>query len=143
MYTYDPAKVVVNVAGINLEDYADGTFVTIERSSDTFTKVTGADGKTTRVKQNDKSGTITVTLSQSSPSNSFLSSIMIMDETTGDGIVPVTVKDILSTSLMSTGYAWVKKPPASPYAKEHTNREWVFDCAVLEMFIGSSISFMG
>jgi hypothetical protein len=68
---------------------------------------------------------------------------MILDETTGEGIVPVTVKDILSSSLMGTGYAWVKKPPASAYAKEHSNREWAFDCAVLEMFVGSAISFMG
>lgn len=143
MYTYDPAKVVVNVGGVNLEGYADGTFVTAERSSDTYTKSTGADGRTTRVKQNDKSGTITITLQQSSPSNNFLSSIMTLDETAGEGIVPVTIKDILSSSLISTGYAWVKKPPATPYAKENSNREWVLDCAVLEMFIGGATSFIG
>lgn len=143
MFTYDPAKVVVNVAGVNLEGYADGTFVTAERTSDTYTKSTGADGRTTRVKQNDKSGSITITLQQTSPSNNHLSAIMVLDESSGEGIVPVTIKDILSSSLIASSYAWVKKPPASPYAKENSNREWVFDCAVLEMFIGGATSFSG
>lgn len=143
LYTYDPAKVIVNVAGANLEGYADGTFINAERSSDTFTKSTGSDGRTTRVKQNDKSGTITITLQQSSPSNNILSSIMVLDEASNEGIVPIAIKDILGTTAIASGYCWVKKPPAVGFAKDAGNREWLFDCAVLEIFVGGALSFQG
>lgn len=136
--TYDPGKVVVNVGGIPIEGFADGTFVNVERSSDTFTKSTGADNRTTRIKQGDKSGTITITLSQSSPSNDVLSGIMLLDETTNDGVVPILVKDLLGTTLAVSAYSWIRKPPAAPFAKSISNREWIFDCADLNMYIGGN-----
>lgn len=139
MYTYDPAKVVVNVAGVNLEGL-EGT-INVERANDTFTKESDTKGNVTRIKSNDKSGFIEITLQKSSVSNGFLASIMVTDDTTGEGIVPVTIKDILSTELISSGYAWVRKPPAMPYGKELPKRVWTFDCAKLDMLPGGSLSF--
>jgi len=142
LYTYDPAKVVLNVAGVNLEDLADGTFVSVERTSETFVKSTGSDGITTRIKQNDKSGSITFTLQQSSPSNGVLSSIMVLDESTGDGVVPVMVKDNLGYTVIVSAMAWIRKPPTVAYAKENQTREWVFDCANLDIVVGGAAGFV-
>lgn len=136
--TYDPASVVVNVGGISLEGFANGTFVTASRSGDSYIDDTGADNRTTRIKQNDKSGSIVVTLSQSSPSNDYLSGLALLDETTGDGVVPVTVKDLSGTTLWFTPTAWIKAPSPGAFGKAITNREWTFRCADLMPFTGGN-----
>ena len=48
--TYDPKNVKVNVGGVPILGFADGTFITVERTSDNFEKITGADNRTTRIK---------------------------------------------------------------------------------------------
>jgi hypothetical protein len=72
----------------------------------------------------------------SSPSNDYLSGIMLLDEASNEGVVPVAVKDLLGNSLYTAGYAWIIKPPAVDYSKDTGTREWAFDCADLYMFVG-------
>jgi len=139
--TYDPTKVVIIVGGAIMGGFADGTFVAVEYENDFFTKVTGADKQTTRVKQNDFSGNITLTLAQSSPSNDVLSAFVVLDKTTNKGIVPVLIKDLSGTTLVSSAYAWVRKPPALEFSKEVSNREWILDCAELDVVVGGEFPF--
>jgi len=141
--TYDPSKVVLSVGGAEINGYADGEFINVDRANDTFNKSTGADNRTVRIKQNDFSGSITITLSQTSESNNILSAFMILDETTNDGIVPVLIKDLLGSSVYVSAYAWVRKPPAGAYGKDDSNREWVLDCANLDIFHGGNPDFQG
>lgn len=140
--TYDPSKVIVNVGGANIEGFADGTFVKVTRSTDTFTKVTGSDNRTTRIKQNDRSGVVEITLMQSSQSNAILDAIASIDDSTGAGVVPVLVKDLLGTTLHSTPAAWVKKPADSEFSKTNSNRVWVLECADLSMKNGGNPYFV-
>ena len=58
-----------------MSGFADGTFLTVDRDDDQWAKVTGADGTSTRIKSNNRSGNMTLTLKQSSPSNDVLSRI--------------------------------------------------------------------
>jgi len=53
--TFDPAQVVILLGGAPMSGFADGTFITIERETDTFQKESGADGVISRIKMNDKS----------------------------------------------------------------------------------------
>ncbi len=71
--TYVPRKIVITLGGTVVTGYADGTFVSFERTSDAFNVITGADNLTTRTKTNDKSGTLTLTLQQTRISNDKLS----------------------------------------------------------------------
>lgn len=135
--TYDPKGVLVIVNGIPLYGFADGTFIRVERDDDMFTKVVGADGMTSRAKSNNKGGKITITLKQTSPSNDVLSGIALADEMTNAGVVPIMIKEmskpVPSQSLAVSGFGWVQKQPVMEYGKEITNREWIFDCADLEI----------
>lgn len=139
--TYDPSKILVTVGGAIISGYADGTFVNVEYENDFYTKVVGADKQTTRIKQNDYSGMITLNLTQSSLSNDILTGFVILDRTANAGIVPVLIKDLLSASLAASAYAWVRKPPALEYSKELSNREWILDCVELELFTGGNFPF--
>ena len=78
--TYDPKQVVISIGGVPISGYADGTFLLIDRDENAFTKVTGADGTSTRVKSNNRAGSMTLTLKQSSPSNDVLSGFATLDE---------------------------------------------------------------
>ena len=139
--TYDPKRVKVIFGGAILGGFADGTAVVVAKNSDAFTTVNGNDGVTSRAKSNDKSGTIVLTLAQTSPSNRILMAAAKKDEISNDGISPVAVKDLSGDSTYASGFAWVRKIPDSEYAKEITNREWTLDCADLTMFVGGNDNF--
>lgn len=134
--TYDPSKIVCNFAGHNIEGYANGTFLTVSRKNDSFVTETGADHRSIRTKQNDESGLVVVTLMQSSLSNDILSSFALVDELTGNGAGPLTIKDLRGTSLYTCPFAWVIKPADGGFSKANTNREWRFDCVRLKMLTG-------
>lgn len=139
--TYDPKMVGITVGGVPITGYADGTFVAIERAGDTFTKVTGADGMVTRSKSNDKSGQVTLTLKQSSPSNDYLSGLAALDEMSNAGVVPVSIADASGTTLLFMPSAWIRKPANVEFGKELSTREWVLDfdkCEFPTMNIGGN-----
>lgn len=136
--TFDPANVVVSIGGVPMSGYADGTFLLVDRDEDAFTKVTGADGFTTRVKSNNRGGSLTLTLKQSSPSNDILSGFANLDELSNSGVVPILVKDLSGTSTYFSATGWIRKYPSSEFGKELNNREWIIDLADVDMFVGSN-----
>ena len=91
--TYDPQQVVITVDGTAIGGYADGTFISIEREEESFSKVVGADGAAARSKATNRSARITLTLMQTSPSNEFLSMLLARDERNNSGVFAVIVKD--------------------------------------------------
>lgn len=138
VYTYASDEVQIIVGGVPMSGLADGTFVTISRDEQAFTKVTGADGSTSRSKSANRAGTITITLKQTSPANDVLSGFMIADEQSNNGVVPIMVKDTGGRTLHYASAAWVQQMPDQDFAKEISNREWVMDCARIDSFVGGN-----
>src|SRR3990172_6159999 len=111
---YDPKNVVVIVGAIIINSgFAPDTFVEVERDEDAFTKSVGADGEVTRTRNRNKTGQIRITLQQSSETNALLSALALIDESTGDGVVPCAVKDLGGLTLHAAELGWVKKVPIS------------------------------
>jgi len=137
---YNAKDVHVIVGARVLSGFDENSKVTVARSNDSYAKITGVDGETTRSKINDNSGEITLQLMRSSDDNDFLSELAIRDELSGDGVVTVTIKDQNGTTLHFTPSAWIRKPPDDAVEKEANAREWIFDCADLNMFSGGSVS---
>jgi len=136
--TYDPKQVQLIIGGAPIGGFADGEFISVERDEDTFTKVAGADGEVSRSKSNNKMGELTVTLLQTSASNAILSAFMLADELSNSGVIPIFIKDSLGTTTLFSAEGWVKKPPAVSYDKELTDREWTFDLANVDIFVGGN-----
>ncbi len=141
--TYDPKKVIVNVGGVPISGFADGTFISAERDNDAWSKVSGADGVVSRAKSNDLTGTITLTLQQTSPANDVLTGFAIADELTNAGVVPVSVTDLGGRTLITSAFSWVIKRATAEFGKEIANREWTIACADLKMFLGGNVSTSG
>jgi hypothetical protein len=138
--TYDANKVVVVFGANILTGFADGSFLTVERSEDSFTVYVGSSGEVARSRSNNKTGTSTLKLMQTSLSNDILSAYMVADELSGQGIVPFQVKDLQGTTLVLAKESWVLKPADAEFAREAGEREWKIQHAELEVFIGGVLS---
>jgi len=131
--TYAPSEVLIKLTGPSfsadggthsVRGYADGTFITAERSTDMITHVSGADGEVGRVLSNDKSGVVTVTLLQTSLSNKAFSDAQFFDETTGTGAFALDVTDGFGGTIITGPSAWIMGPPSVGYSKGIETREW-------------------
>lgn len=136
--TYDPKAVVITIGGVPMSGFSDGTFLEITRNAQAFTLVVGADGTATRVKSNNTSGTMTVTLKQSSPSNDVLSAFAQADALSNAGVVPILVKDLSGNSIYFSATGWVQKLPDSTFGPDVADRAWVFDLSDVDIFVGSN-----
>ena len=122
--TYDPKQVIITVGGVPMSGFSDGTFLEIDRNEPTWNMVVGADGLVTRGKTNNFSGTMTLTLKQSSPSNDVLSGFMAIDEASNAGVFPILVKDLSGNSIYFAGQAWVSQYANSTFDKHISESQW-------------------
>ena len=136
--TYSAGEVILTVGNAVLSGFADGTFISVERDEQSFTKVVGADGKVSRAKSNNRSGTLTVTLLDTSPSNDVLSEYLRADEASNEGTFEIEMKDLSGRSRIFSAVGWVQGMPTLEFAKENSEREWVIELGEMEFFIGGN-----
>jgi hypothetical protein len=137
LYSFDPKELSVIVGPYIIRGFSDSQ-VTLARTNPAWELVVGADGEATRVKSNDRSGTVTISLQQSSPSNDELTTLALADELSNTGLFPLFVKDNLGTTLCSAETAYIEKFPDAAFAKTAQTREWVIRADDLHMFIGGN-----
>jgi hypothetical protein len=136
--TLDPAAVISTFNGHLLGGFMDGTYITVERDEDTWSTFTGADGEFARVRNRNKAGTVKFTLMQSSSSNDYLSTLMILDEATGAGTGVWATRDNLGRTVVSGADCFILKPATVEFGKEMLGREWTLKVPQLDMFIGGN-----
>ena len=141
--TYAADQVRIVVGGVPISGLADGTFVSISRDEQAYNKVTGADGTTSRARTGNRAGSITITLQQTSPSNDVLTGYMIADEQSDSGVVPVLVKDTSGRTVVFAASAYVQQSPDADFSKDIEEREWVLDCAAIDMTLGGNANVSG
>lgn len=127
--TYDPKKVQVIFGGIILTGFADGTFINVETTGDGTTAIVGCDQEVVRsISPDSIIKQITCTLLQSSDSNDELSLIHDMDNQSGAGIVPMSIRDLSGRSFMIADQAWIAKKANLQRGKSASdgNCEWTF-----------------
>ena len=126
--TYDPQDVNVIVNGVVLTGLAEGTFLSIEREEESYTAYVGAKGEVARAVNANKMGTITVTLEQTSPSNSYLRRLANSNAT-----FPVSVVDQNSNETSGGNDALIQQPAIKEFGDEISTREWTFVVPELEI----------
>jgi hypothetical protein len=126
---YDPKDVTIewNTVALN-EGIAAGTFVLATQTNPDWVMSVGGDGEVTRVRSNDASGTITVTLKQGSAANDALTLIFEGDKLSSAALGALTVKDNQGDALCIGVNAFIEGPPDFERADTETTNEWVFLC---------------
>lgn len=136
--SYDPKQVVVTFGPTVLTGYAEGTFIKIARNGNAFEKSRGADGSVDRVNKNALDYTVTLTLKQTSPINAILAGLLLADQLTNSGTLPLVVKDLGGATLFTAAQAWIAKDPDQEFSDSLTNREWTFETGVAANLIGGN-----
>lgn len=136
--TFDPKLVVITFGALSISGYAEGTFVSVNRSGDAFAKSKGAGGDIERVNRNQGDFEVTVTLQQTSPTNTELSAILAADQASNAGVWPLTIKDILGQTLFFAPEAWIRKDPEWEDGDDLNSRAWVFDTGIAENLVGGN-----
>lgn len=138
---YDSNQVQVAFAGVPVQGYADGDFLSISYETDAFSDVVGTDGDVSRSKTNDRRATVEITLMSTSPTNDLLSAIHLADLNTagGAGVGALLITDLNGTSLFTCGNAWIAKAPDVTYGREANERTWMLRCDKLIAFTGGNL----
>lgn len=126
-------------AGIVIYGYAEGTMISAERNTDTFTLKQGTQGDGTRVRSRDRSGKVTFNIQGPSSCNDLLSARIVLDELSGLGKGPLLIKYHGGTDLVTAANAWLTRPANLEYADDPSPREWVVEAHELKMNIGGTL----
>lgn len=129
---YTAKQVVIEVAGVRVEGYADGEFLTIEKNSDDVVQAVGSDGEVAVGYTADDTAKITIKLLQTSASNDDLSAMRTRAKRLGQpGLGPLFIRDMGGRAVYQAPQCWILKPPDPSFDKTPKEREWVLG-AVLE-----------
>lgn len=129
---YSPKDVSLNIGGYPVAGWQS---ITIARSVKGWTVVRGIRGKNTRVRNNDTSATLVITLMGSSPTNDVFSQIHELDLEFGTARIALTLKDASGTSVFSTNEAYITSYPSAAFTGRIEDRTW-------ELFAQSTESYI-
>lgn len=142
---YDPGRHVLVVLGQEITEFASGTFIKVERKVKTFTSKAGGTGSVVRIRSRNRIGSFTFTLLATSPSNDYLSGLVIADEKNEGGrgsVGPTELKAMPPNgeTLCHGGISWVDGFTAVEVMDSDVpGRQWVVECSVLEMLVLGSV----
>jgi len=138
--TYDPKLTTVIFGPLQIQGFSEEK-ISVSYSDDSFDLAIGCDGEATRVRKNNNSATITVTLQQSSPSNDSLSVISIADRATNTGMFPMTFIDGSGSTVAFAANAYIQKHPDLTLSNSNQTCQWTFVTDNLGMFTGGNVVF--
>lgn len=138
MATYLPGKNSTIMGTHSIGGFMDGVFINIEPASDTWKKKVGGQGTVARVRIEDESFRVTLTLMSSSPSNKVLSGLFKTDKATGKGQLPFAFEDASSGDTFFATNSWIVAQPALGKGDDITPVVWIIDCEKGDLLIAGT-----
>lgn len=133
---FDPNQTSV-VAGVSpIQGFAEDSMLSIETEDAKYGITSDAHGDVTRFRQNKNIAKVTLTLTQSSPSNDVLSSFLEADRKSNAGVFNFMIKDNSGTTLFTSVNAYVEKQATVEFGNDNKNREWTIICINPSNFVG-------
>lgn len=136
---FDPGRITMVWNGIQILGIGPDTFVKAVRNEDQFTEQVGANGDVVHSRNRNRTGKVTFTIQDASPTNDALSAAATADELTGLVYGALLIKDLNGTTLIQCANARIQKFPDLEYGKDSGTNDWMLMCAELEMFIGGEV----
>ena len=134
-YTFDPCQISVIFNGAIICGFADNDFVEISYDVENmFSDHCSIDGQVTRIKNNDKRGTVVLKLNSTSSSNKVLSTMAQVDQKTQTAAGAILIKDQKGETVVTGANCWIAGWPKATIGKEIAVREWRIRVAQLEVF---------
>lgn len=139
---YAPDDVAQVIGKSAITGVMSGTFVEVEMSVDQSELSIGSDGEATLVIVPNRSGTIKITLQQSSPLNDIFTSMFIalQQKDTANGVQPYRLKDANGTTVVDAAQTVIQKPAKIVFGDKAEGREWTLLCPYLKLSVGGESS---
>jgi len=130
-------NVTLLVGGVALTALAPGNdAIIVTYKSPLFTDVAGCDGNAVASRIVDNRADVKVKLLQTSPSNEYLSEIVLSVLAGVYVPTPFLLRDVGGTTLYTAPNVYVSERPAVSYGAEQNIREWTFSALQMRSFIG-------
>lgn len=140
---YIPIKVVgswatpTNLGVIDILDgVIDGEFVTETSDNPRWVREHDRQGNATRVRNNNRGGSFSVTISASSPTNTRLSLAVQEDDVSEACVGPLVLKDLNGNTVLEADGAFLADMATVTFGAERGSRVWIFECAAKRSFVG-------
>lgn len=113
--------------------------ITITMTDDKNTMIPGADGQVMHSLHAAKTGTVTLRLLKTSPTNALLQDMYAADTSSSavHGHNTIVVRDPSRGDVLSCQGCAFKKFPDMSYAKDGNIVEWMWDAAVVDQLLGT------
>lgn len=141
--TYTSSDVFLVISGYTIQGWNS---ITITRTAPEFKVIRGIRGKHTRVRNKDSSCTITISLSQVSPTNDVFSDILKKDiseqeSSYGNGKLAISLVDKSGSSKFTSSEAFITGFPLSiPFSDNVSDRQWEIFCQKSDWNVGGNAS---
>jgi len=132
---FDPKQMQISFGLHTIKDVAD-TFLSVSFDEPRFSLVMGIDGDSTRVRNQNRSATIELTLMQGSLSNDYLSGFLTVDELSGVSVFPFFAKDQNSNNTILAPSCFITGMPSHTYGTNGNNVVWRFRTDNLILWTG-------
>lgn len=139
-YSYSPEDVNINIAGVfDVEGVEADTFINVTKVLPITEAKSTADGKVYRTMREDLTYDIELTLQQGSRTNEILTLLYNLDQVTGKGRFPLSVKDSSGNSSFYAASAWVQEVPSLSFSgSTQTARVWRLRATDAVVYVGSN-----
>lgn len=113
----------------------------IDVNDDINNMVVGADGKVMHSLGANKSGTISVRLLKTSPTNQKLSAMYAFQTQSAEnhGKNTISLANSITNDSITCQFVAFKRRPAISYAKNGDIIEWMFDAGVIDITLGGNV----
>jgi Protein of unknown function (DUF3277) len=142
---YAPDDVAIVVGTQPVTGVKSGTFVEVDRAVDTAELDVGSDGEVTLIISPNQSGTMKITVQQSSPINDYLTTLFqaLQAKQLSNAVVAFTLNDKNGNTICSAQQSVVKKPAKVTFADKTEGWEWTLLTGYLSIAPGSQASVTG
>lgn len=140
--TYDPKSVNITWAAkafgaYNIVGLDQDSFITLSRNNQLTTRTVGAKGESSITRIADRTGTVSISLLQTSPSNIWLGTVSNAMEVLPYEQFDICVGDILISDPSGSVLCWAKgavlqsNPEVTLGGTDQNSRTWEFSCEEL------------
>jgi hypothetical protein len=123
-----PESTAINWGGIDFSGFAPDTYVTASRNSPNTTNSVGADGSVGITKNADKTGTIEVTLMQTSNTHRYLAAVQAGQDVGSAQLIraPMTIVDPSGGFIAVAEGVHIMTPPEVSLGSDQNPKTWTF-----------------
>lgn len=139
MLKYDPKQVKLIFGGLPMHiGVAAGTFITVERAMPSYRLVKGTDGEGTRIRTQNFSARLQLTLRSGGGVNDALSLISASDELTAGMALPLFLVDRSGRSKYMAPIAFLEAPTDPSFGTSEGSNTWTWICDTWFPYTGGS-----